>query len=67
MIPVGDLAHLPADDPVVCLPRDHWERIVARAREFGMTDVDRMLQTGWGRGAIIAYVIGYLEAGRRDG
>jgi hypothetical protein len=48
-------------DPVVQLPEALWERIVGLAREGGMTDLDRLLETAWGRGAIIAYVFGFLS------
>jgi hypothetical protein len=54
-----------SDDPVVQLPAALWDRIVGLAREGGMTDLDRLLETAWGRGAIIGYVFGFLSAAAR--
>lgn len=54
------------DEPVVWLTQGVWERILGIAREGGMTGVDRILDTAWGRGAIVAYVFGYLEAAARN-
>lgn len=52
-------------EPVVWLTEGLWDRIVDTAREGGMTDLDRLLETSWGRGAVIAYVFGYLSAAAR--
>jgi hypothetical protein len=54
-----------SDDPVVQLPAALWDRIVGLAREGGMTDLDRLLETAWGRGAIIGYVFGFLSVASR--
>jgi|tagenome__1003787_1003787.scaffolds.fasta_scaffold20241526_3 hypothetical protein len=48
-------------DPVIQLPEAMWDRIVGVAREGGMTDLDRLLETAWGRVAIIAFVFSYFE------